>query len=73
MRILLTALAFLLSLALIVPAMFFAALVLAGPHSDVLPSWLAPVALVAAWVAVIAVPTWAARIAWRRLGRKPAT
>lgn len=72
MRILLTALAFLLSLAVVVPAMFFAALVLAGPHADVLPSWLSPVALVAAWVAAIGLPAWLARLAWRRLARKAA-
>jgi len=42
-------------------------LVLAGPHSDILPSWLQGVVFVFGWAAVIAVPITVGRFTWRRL------
>lgn len=68
MRILLTMAAYLVSLALVAVAAFFVVMVLAGPHSDLLPGWLAAVVLPLGWLAVLVLPALSARLAWRRLG-----
>jgi hypothetical protein len=46
---------------------FVVVIVFAGPHSDILPSWLQVIVFAAAWIAVIAIPTLVARATWRRL------
>jgi hypothetical protein len=67
-RILLTAAAFVLSLAVVGFAAFFGALVLAGPHSDY-ASGAGGVAVIAiAWLLVLFVPAVVARLVWRRSG-----
>jgi hypothetical protein len=67
-RILLTAAAFVLSLAAVGFAAFFAVLVLAGPHSAY-ASGASGVAVVAiAWLLVLFVPALLARLVWRRSG-----
>jgi hypothetical protein len=60
------AVAGLLALAVTVPAVGFVVLVLAGPHSDLLPGALQPFVLLAGWGCVLGVPVAAARWAWRR-------
>jgi len=67
-RILLTALSYLLSLAATAALCFLLVLVVAGPHAGLLPAWLEPVALVAGWLVVLALPAIIARTVWRRLG-----
>jgi len=71
-RWLLALLAWLGSLVLLAPLCFFAAIVLAGPHSSILPSFLQPLALVLGWASVLVVPVWFARVVWRRVGRASA-
>ncbi len=68
MRILATAVVYLLSLALVAIAIFFAVLVLAGPHSDLLPGWLGVFVLGVGWLAVLLLPALIAYRVWRRLG-----
>jgi hypothetical protein len=71
-RWLLALLAWLGSLVLLAPLCFFAAIVLAGPHSSILPSFLQPLVLVLGWASVLVVPVWVARVVWRRVGRASA-
>lgn len=66
MRILVTFLAVVLSGAVTAVAVFFAVLVLAGPHGGILPSSLQTFTLVLGWCVVVAVPALVARWAWRR-------
>ena len=54
---------------LIAPLCLFAGLLLAGPHSSMLPSFLQPVVWVFGWLVVLAAPLLAARWVWRRTGR----
>ena len=68
MRVLVTAVVYLLSLALVAVAAFFAAIVLAGPHSDLLPGWLGAFVLGIGWLFVLLLPAWIAYAVWRRLG-----
>lgn len=69
MRILLTGLAYIVSLALVAVAAFFAVILLAGPHSGLLPEWLKTVVLALGWLAVLVLPVVLARMAWRRMAR----
>lgn len=66
MRWFLTLAAWLVSAAVFVPVTFAVTMVLAGPHSSVLPSFVQPVILVLGWVAVVAGPFFIARSVWRR-------
>lgn len=61
-----TALAYVVSLAVVVVLAFFTVLVLAGPHAGLLPSWLEPVVLAIGWLAVLVLPVLVARLVWRR-------
>ena len=72
MRWLLALLAWLGSLVLLAPLCFVAAVVLAGPHSSILPSFLQPLVLVLGWAIVLVVPVVVARAVWRRVGRASA-
>ena len=71
MRVLLTAAAFLISSAVLAPALFFAAIVLAGPHSSMLPSSVQPIVVIAAWITLLAAPIVIARAVWRRQAPQP--
>lgn len=66
MRVLLTVIGWLVATAILVPVCFFAAIVLAGPHSSVLPSFIQPAVLFIGWVVVLAGPILIARLVWRR-------
>ncbi len=67
MRILGTCVAFLIAFAVTAVVAFVVMLVLAGPHSGLLPSSLETATLVLGWLAVGIVPILAGRWAWRRL------
>ncbi len=66
MRILLTLLGFAVSLVLTAGAVFFLVIVVAGPHSGILPSSLEAVTLALGWVCVLLVPFFVARRIWHR-------
>jgi hypothetical protein len=70
-RLALVAAAWLLCSALLAPICFFAAVILAGPHSSVLPSIVQPVVLVLCWIVFLAVPLLVARRVWRRTKLPP--
>jgi hypothetical protein len=67
MRILATTVAYALSLALVAVGAFFVVLVLAGPHSDILPGWGGVIVLGLGWLAVLLLPAFASQVVWRRL------
>lgn len=67
----LATIAFVLSLIVLTPILFFVVFILAGPHSDLLPSFLQPVVFLGGWVSLIAVPFWCARWIYRRAIAKP--
>ena len=67
MRYLWTAGAFLLALVVVGAVALVAVVVLAGPHSDMLPQWLQVVVFILGWVAVLGVPGYVARKVWLRL------
>jgi hypothetical protein len=66
MRWLWAVIAWLAALAVIAPICFLLVIVLAGPHSSLLPGWLQPLVLLLGWIAVIVAPLWIARAVWRR-------
>lgn len=68
----LTALAWVVAAALVAPVCFFGAIILAGPHSSMLPSLIQPAVLLSFWVIFFAAPIALARFVWRRLGRAAA-
>jgi hypothetical protein len=57
------------SAAILAPVCFFATMLLAGPHSSILPGFLQPVVLLLGWIAFLVAPIRIARAAWRRAGR----
>lgn len=67
-RYLATAVAWLAATALLAPICFLVVVVLAGPHSDLLPNALQPPVLALGWLAVLVGPVLVARAAWRRTG-----
>lgn len=67
-RVLLTVIAYIGSLAIIAVIAFFVVIFLAGPHSGLLPSWLEGAVLVLGWLAVLIMPVLVARRVWRRFG-----
>lgn len=71
MRVTLTVLAAVVSLCLTAAVVFFAVLILAGPHSSMVPSALQPAVLVVGWLIVVAVPLAVARWVWRRFAQGP--
>jgi hypothetical protein len=66
MKIIATAIAYLLSLAVIAALTIFIVLVIAGPHSGLLPHWLEPVILGLGWLLILVVPALVARKVWQR-------
>jgi glycerol-3-phosphate acyltransferase PlsY len=64
-RWVLTLLVWLVSLALLAPVCFFAAISLAGPHGGVRPPSVQPLVLILGWAIVLVVPVLIARVAWR--------
>jgi hypothetical protein len=59
----------LLATAILAPVSFFATIILAGPHSSILPGFLQPVVALLAVAVLLVTPLWLARAAWRRIGR----
>ena len=69
MRYLATALAYLLSLVVIAAISLAVVLLVAGPHSGLLPSWLEPWVLGLGWLVILILPVLIARKVWRRFDR----
>lgn len=69
MKVVATAVAYMVSLAVVAALSFFAVLIFAGPHAGLLPSWLEPVVLGIGWLAILVLPVLVARVVWRRIGR----
>jgi hypothetical protein len=69
MRIIATFLAYLLALAVVACIAFVVVIVLAGPHSGLLPFWLEGVVGAAGWLSVLVLPILLARKVWRRFAR----
>jgi hypothetical protein len=57
--------------ALLAPICFFAVILLAGPHSSMLPSAVQPAVLVLGWAAWIVAPIYVARRIWQRTRPSP--
>lgn len=68
-RVLIAFVAWSAALAVLSPIVFVAMVVLAGPHSSMLPSAAQPVVWLLGWAAVLLVPVLVARMAWRRTQR----
>ena len=71
MRWLLAFLAWVLSAVIVGPIMFVFVMILAGPHSSVLPSALQPLVLAAGWLVFLGAPVWVARQVWIRRAHRP--
>jgi hypothetical protein len=71
MRWLLILIAWAASTAVLAPLCFFLAMLLAGPHSSLLPAWLQPPTLLLGWGIVLVGPIWIAHRVWRRTRRAP--
>jgi hypothetical protein len=69
MRWILAIVAWLVTVAVLAPAIFFAVILLAGPHSSMLPSVLQSVVVITGWIVFLAGPVWVARIVWSRFAR----
>ena len=65
----LTLLAWLLAAVVLAPACFFMTMLVAGPHSSLLPSFLQPIALLLGWLLFLVGPVWVARVVWVRVTR----
>lgn len=65
MRWLLAVATWLIAVVVLAPVLFFVTMILAGPHSSVLPSWMQPAVLVLGWAAFLAGPVFAARMMWK--------
>jgi hypothetical protein len=66
-RIVITFVAWVGSVVLLAPVCFFVVIVLAGPHSSLLPGWLQPAVLVLGWLVLLLVPLLIARKVWSRI------
>jgi hypothetical protein len=72
MRAFLTALTYLASFLVVGGLTLVIVLVVAGPHSGLLPRWLEGVVLALGWAAVFLLPMLPTHWVWRRLGpRRP--
>ena len=68
-RVLVAFIAWSAAVAVLSPIAFVAMVVLAGPHSSILPSAVQPVVWLLGWAAVLLLPVLVARMAWRRTNR----
>ena len=68
-RVLIAFIAWSAAFAVLSPIVFFATVLLAGPHSSMLPSAVQPAVWLLGWAAVLLLPVLVARTAWRRTGR----
>ena len=64
-RVLVAFIAWSAAFAVLGPVCFFVTVLLAGPHSSMLPSWLQPPVWLLGWLVLLVVPILAARAAWR--------
>lgn len=71
MRILLTGLVYLAVAAVVGVFAFVVVVILAGPHSDLLPGAVQMVVLILGWLAILVIPVLVARLAWRRYEKPP--
>jgi hypothetical protein len=62
----LTLVAWAVSTAVLAPVCFFAVLILAGPHSDLLPGFMGGPMLILGWLIFLGAPIWIARVVWKR-------
>ena len=60
-----------LSAAVLAPICFFAVILLAGPHSSMLPGFIQPLIVLIGWAVLLVTPVWIARFVWRRMDRSP--
>lgn len=70
MRGFLTGLTYIVSLLVVAALSLGIVLLVAGPHSGLLPGWLEGVVLALGWVAIFLVPMLPTRWVWRRLGAR---
>jgi hypothetical protein len=68
-RVLIAFIAWAGTVAVLAPVCFFVIVLLAGPHSSMLPSAVQPVVLVLGWLVFLVAPIFVARHIWRRTGR----
>ena len=73
MRAFLAALTYITSLLVVGGVILVIVLVVAGPHSGLLPRWLESVVLALGWIAVFLVPMVPTHWVWRRLAPRPGT
>ncbi len=59
----------LMTLPLVAALSFAVVIVLAGPHSGLLPEWIEVLVLALGWMATLAVPVWVGRRVWVRFSR----
>ena len=57
------------SLVIVASIAFVVVILVAGPHSGLLPHWAEGAVLALGWLAVLIVPFVVAGVVWRRLGR----
>ena len=67
MRLLYTAITYVVSLMVVAAVALFAVLLLAGPHAGALPDFLQPVVLLLGWLAVLGLPAFAAFRVWQKV------
>jgi len=65
-RYLLGVITYAVSLVAVAALAFLVVIVLAGPHSGLMPGWLEAVVLVLGWLTVLVAPVWITRTVWRR-------
>jgi hypothetical protein len=68
-RVLIAFIAWTAAFAVLAPVCFFVVVLLAGPHSSILPSAMQPAVWVLGWLVLLGLPVVAARRAWVRTGR----
>jgi hypothetical protein len=67
LRWVVTILTWLMATAALAPVCFFVVLILAGPHSDILPGFMGGPMLILGWLTLLGVLIWLGRLVWRRL------
>jgi hypothetical protein len=70
MRAFLTGLTYVVSLLIVAAISLGIVLIVAGPHSGLLPGWLEGVVLALGWAAIFLVPVLPTRWVWRRLASR---